>query len=244
MESLYVASSGAIARLQQLETVANNIANAQTVGFRADASLFETAFENAWIDDQDEFVGGAGALAQVQSLGRLTSKVAGPISHTGGPLDVAIIGDGYFELDTPAGPRYTRAGDFSVSPEGRLIGAGGHPVQGEGGPIETGGAQVRIQRNGSIVDPQGNEVGRLAVHQFPEDAALAKEGQNLYRAPEGVTPEVADARLEAESLEQSNVQSVQEIAALIVLQRAFDASMQSLQETDDRSRRLIEEAGS
>jgi flagellar basal body rod protein FlgG len=238
--ALYLSGVGARARMSQLEVVANNLANADTTGFKADEPLFAAALSMALEDDR----GGShpGALAFVAPSGIQARHEQGPISKTGGSLDVALQGAGFFQVQTPDGPRYTRAGSFTVNPDGFLAGPAGHPVLGASGPIAVGSRGARIEQGGSVVDSSGNVLGRLAVEEFLEPELLIKEGSSLFRAPiELVGLPVESPRIEAGSLEQSNVKPVEELAKLLILQRAFDASMQSLQADDQASRRLIEE---
>lgn len=240
-DTLYVAGSGAAARLKQLEVVANNLANANTAGFRADRVLFETALDAAWLDENGEPVDGAPALSQVVAREMVTLHGNGPVSETGAPLDAAIVGAGYFEVDTPEGIRYTRAGSFIVDDGGTLATPSGHPVLGEGGVITAGESAIRVAADGRIVDAQGAEIGRLSVVVFDAPELLRKEGQNLFSAPEGDFGTPVEASVQPGALEMSNVQPVHELANLVILQRAFDAAMQTLEASDQLTRRLIQE---
>ena len=241
-ESLYVASSGAAARLQQLDIVANNLANSDTVGFRADRALFESALNQAWIGNNGETVPGAAALSQVRTTGLRSTLQPGAVSRTGAPLDVAIVGDGFFSVGLPGGDvGYTRAGSFHVDADGVLVSASGLPVLGGGNPVEVGNAAVRIQADGSVSDDQGNAVGRLDVFTFEDASRLVKQGQSVYRSPTEPEPESLEPHLIPGSVEQSNVKPVNELASLVILQRAFDASMKTLETSDELSQRLIQE---
>jgi flagellar basal-body rod protein FlgF len=238
--ALYLSGVGARARMSQLEVVANNLANADTPGFKADEPLFSAALSMALDDERGRQH--AGALEFVGTAAVEARQAQGPIARTGGALDVALQGAGFFQVLTPDGPRYTRSGAFTVNAEGFLAGPGGHAVLGASGPIAIGSRGARIEAGGSVVDGSGNVLGRLSVEEFLEPELLIKEGSSLFRAPlELVGLPVESPRLEAGSLEQSNVQPVSELAKLLILQRAFDASMQSLQADDQASRRLIEE---
>lgn len=237
--SLYVSSTGASARLSELEVIANNLANANTTGFRSDQATFETALEASLVGTRGP---GGKMHSFVQTSGASTRHVAGAVTRTGGELDAAIDGPGFFQVETPAGVRYTRSGAFHVDPAGNLVTSSGHPVNGAGGPIQLGSRSGRIQADGNLIDAEGNSIGRLAIHIFDDPNVLHKEGANLFQAPEAVTPNnAADMRLMPGLLEGSNVQPAAELARLVALQRAYDATMQVLEADDTASNRLIQE---
>ena len=237
--SLYVSAAGAESRLKQLDVVSNNIANSGTTGFRASELAFEAVFEAALFDQGETpsfgrtFVGGTQAALRGDG---------GPVRSTGRSLDVAIQGDGFFVVEAPAGPRFTRAGAFQVDPDGFLVSNSGHLVLGEGGPISAGPRPIHIEADGAVRDDAGDLIGRLRMDRFNDASALVREGSSLFRAPVGNEGEPVDTPvLVPRSLEGSNVQMVQELARLVVIQRAFDASMRSLQAEDAASSRLIQE---
>ncbi|MEM7409223.1 MAG: flagellar basal-body rod protein FlgF [Myxococcota bacterium] len=238
--SLYVSSAGADARLKQLEMVANNLANADTDGFRADAASFGRALTaNLESADAERSLG---LHVFVNTQGPGVRHVSGPVTRTGGDLDVAIDGPGFFSVQTPAGVRYTRAGGFQVDPAGQLISTAGHPVLGDGGPINVGPGAARIDADGQIVSATGGVLGRVAVDLFEDPSQLSKAGENLFEAPPLARRQPAGVRnLVPGSVETSNVKPMQELAHLVVLQRAFDASMEALQADDAASNRLIQE---
>ena len=241
---IYVAASGAMARLRDLEVVANNLANADTIGFKRNQALFRTALESALQERDGSRIGGAAGRAYVglRSPGPHLSQ--GPITETGAPLDVAIRGDGFFAVETPAGRRFTRAGSFRVAPDRTLVDREGNALLGGARSLRVGARPVEIRASGEVVDDAGVPRGRLAVFRFEDPGILVKEGLTLFRA-EGVEPEpVRDAELVPRSLERSNVKAVDELARLIVLQRAFDASMQSLRRQDESVQRLLQEVRS
>lgn len=239
--TVYIAASGAEARLRQLEMVANNLANAHTDGFKADRSTFKTFFEGVLADQEGERMPGAAGGVYVAPSEAGFDDSAGPVRRTGGALDVAIEGRGYFVVETEAGERFSRAGSFKVDPDGQLVTASGSPVLGTDGPIEISGAAARILASGDVVDA-GAVVGTLRVVDFEGDDALSKQGDGLFVAREGRTPEDVErlALLEG-TVEASNVQPTAEMANLVILQRAFEASIQAMQRDDQATERLIQE---
>jgi len=241
-DELYVATSGAISRLTQLETVANNLANAGTVGFKADRAIFHTALESALLSAKQRPTPGAPGRAFVETQRVVTDQSAGTTSDTGNPLDVAIDGPGFFVVETPGGARYTRAGSFRLDANAQLVTLDGHPVLGEGGPIEVGTRPVRILHDGSIVDDRQQLLGRLRIEEFDDPGALVKQGANLFLAPARAVGIPSDnPTLIEHSVEGSNVQPVRELAVLMMLQRAFEANIQVMRSGDRNMERLIQE---
>jgi flagellar basal body rod protein FlgG len=237
--NLYVSAAGAEARLTQLDMLANNLANADTTGFRAGEIVFEAALEAALLDAGDAPENGRTFVGTTQSAVR---SGPGPIRSTGRELDVAIDGEGFFVVETPGGPRYTRAGSFRVDPIGFLLSGSGHPVLGEAGPIPAGSRPLRIESDGSVRDDRGELVGRLRIERFADPSSLVREGGALLRAPDGEAglPE-GSPRIVPRSLEGSNVLPLQDLARLVIVQRAFDAAMRTLEAEDSASSRLLQE---
>ncbi|RIK98936.1 MAG: flagellar basal-body rod protein FlgF [Proteobacteria bacterium] len=240
--SLWVSLSGAIAQLREIDVVANNVANADTVGFKRERLAFESALETAVADlGVGRAAGAPGRVFAAQAPGGI-DMTAGAIQRTGGDLDVAIAGDGFFEVQTPNGTRYTRAGAFALSPDGTLVTQNGDAVLGEGGPIGAGDGRLVIRANGDVVDGDETPVGTLRLVRFEDPNALEPEGANLLRPREGALPLDAErVELVEGALERSNVQPVAELAGLVLLQRAFETSMRAIQSDDETTQRLIEE---
>lgn len=239
--TVYIAASGAEARLRQLELVANNLANVHTDGFKADRSTFKAFFEGALADANGGETTGAAGGVYVSTADGGFDHSSGPIRRTGGALDVAIQGDGYFVVETDQGDRYSRAGSFMVNGAGQLVTARGNPVLGDAGPIEISGAGARILGNGDVVE-NGQVVGTLRLVEFEEKNSMVKQGDGLFVAKDGIDPEDADriALIEG-SVESSNVQPTAEMANLVILQRAFEAAIQAMQQDDEATESLIQE---
>ena len=238
--ALYLSGVGARARMTQLEMVSNNLANVDTPGYKADEPLFSAALGMALEDEAGRLHKDAFPFVSTAEAG--VRHESGSVSRTGRTLDVAIQGNGFFLVQTPGGIRYTRSGAFSLNANGELAGPGGNPVLGSGGPISVGSAGARIERDGSVVSDNGAVLGKLQIEEFLEPEKLHKQGESLFAAPlDLVGLPVEHPQLEVASLEQSNVQAVHELAKLLILQRAFDASMQALAADDSASRQLIQE---
>jgi flagellar basal-body rod protein FlgF len=239
--SIYIAASGAEARLRQLELVANNLANVNTDGYKADRTTFETFYESALTGQNGERTQGPSGGVYVSTSGAAFDRSSGPVQQTGAPLDVAIEGNGYFVIKTEQGERYSRSGSFTIDAQGQLVSAHGNPVLGKGGPINVSGSNPHILANGDVV-ADDETVGTLRVVKFGAGRALFKHGNGLFASRQGAKPrDVEELALSERSVEGSNVQPIAEMAYLVVLQRAFDAAIMAMQRDDEATERLIQE---
>jgi flagellar basal-body rod protein FlgF len=229
---IYLSMSGAKATLQRQDTLANNLANASTVGFRAELQ----AFRSVPVD-------GSGASTRVYALETTPGYdgTPGPLQATGRALDVAMKGDAWLAVQALDGTEaYTRAGALEVSSEGVLSTAGGLSVLGDGGPINVPqNSEISIGADGTISakGPNGrtSPVGRLKL--VTPEAPLERGGDGLFRAGDGDLPADANARLQDGALEGANVSPVETMVAMIAAARQFEAQMKLLQtaEADEKS---------
>lgn len=243
--NLYVAMSGAMSRMNELDLIANNLANSDTSGFKRLQSVFSATLQERIRDvDGNIIEGAAGRVHSSQSTPAIDLS-SGGIRQTGNPLHVAIQGDGFFQIETPEGPRFTRAGNFSVSAEGALVTPTGYSVTGDGGPIEVGTRSAQITSSGIVLDQAGNDLGKLSLVRFDDPTALKHEGGSLFRTEPGTEPVAVDEVTLAEnSLESSNVKPVEELASMVMVQRVFEISMRIMQAEDQSTQRLLREISS
>ena len=226
---IYLSMAGAKATLQRQDTLANNLANASTTGFRAEMQAFRAVP-----------VRGEGASTRVYALESTVGHDtrSGPVSSTGRPLDVAVQGQSWLAVQALDGTEaYTRAGSLQVNAEGQLVTPAGLPVLGDGGPITVGlNAQVEIAGDGSITATTGNarpqQVGRLKL--VTPEGPLTRGNDGLFRAPDGDLPNDATARVQSGALEGSNVSPVETMVAMIAAARQFEQQMKSLQGAEQR----------
>jgi flagellar basal body rod protein FlgG len=225
----YVAYSGAAARLGALETIANNVANADTAGFRRDRTLFDMVLgaERAFVKTS------SGQVDTTPASARLT----------GSPLHAAITGSGYFAVQSPSGgERYTRRGDFQIDDLGQLVLPDGSVALGNGGPIGVPpGAAVELRGDGVVV-ANGEEVGRLRVVDFGERPEFTKTRDGLLASRGPGTP-VERPQLQVGFVEASNVNVAAEMVALIQAARAFEASLQAMRTSDSLTQQWIRAQG-
>ena len=237
----YIGLSRQMTLRRELDVVANNIANAQTTGFKVEQLLVGTEVgERARNDSVRPGV----SFVLDTGVGRDFSQ--GALAETGRALDFAIEGEGaFFTLQDGAREAYTRDGAFTLDPEGRLVTEGGLPVMGDGGEIILDPAlgSPSVAPDGTI-SQDGQLVGRLSVVRFESMAVLEKGGDGLYRNASNSTPlEATDARLRQGMLEGSNVNSILEITNLIEISRAYESVTRMIEQNNDLSRRSVERLG-
>ncbi|HEX3594176.1 MAG TPA: flagellar basal-body rod protein FlgF [Polyangiaceae bacterium] len=218
---IWAAASGATTQLMSLDATANNLANANTPGYKGDSAVFREHLMTA--------VKGGRSVKEMRFSAidaYAHDYTAGPITQTGRPLDAAINGEGFFTVKTDSGERYTRAGSFNLTQKGELVMAGGGRVVNESGQpitVPPDSKSVRITADGSI-DADGAVVGRVKVVKFVNQSALEKEGNILFKQTQSSgKPKVVSADLETESVEGANTSVVQGMTSMVTTTRTFDA---------------------
>lgn len=213
----------------ELSSLANNIANASTTGFRGDGRIFS---------EYVSAVPGQPSISQTRIGARMIDARQGDFVRTGGPLDLAIEGEGYFVVDTPRGERLTRAGDFQRNESGQLATSEGYIVQGAGGStidLPAGAGEIVIARDG-VISADGAVIGQVRVADA-EPTLLAREGTTLFRASGALTD--VDPAVRQGFVEASNVEPVLALSRLIEVQRAFELGQQLLTSESDRIEQAV-----
>ncbi len=222
--------------MRELQVIANNIANASTSGFKAEGVMFS--------EHIDALDGDAASLSMAFARVRNTDFSQGSLAQTGGTFDVAIEGEGFFLVQTPAGERLTRAGAFTPNADGDLVTMDGYPVLDAGGApvfIPQGLGQIGIAADGTI-SAQGRPIGQIGVFTPSNPDGLKREGSLLFDAPDGFEP-AADARVLQGFVENANVNSISQISRMIEVQRAYEMGQTFLDNEDQRIRGLIRAMG-
>ena len=222
-----------LSQQNRLTKVTNNLANVDTPGFKKeDVTFWEMLFQ---ANDGRQRVG--------KAIKDVTDFSLGALQETGNPLDFAISGEGFFRVQTPDGVRYTRAGSFTVNNQGQLVTPNGHLVLSGGGAIIIDGNEVSVATDGSI-SVDGQEAGTIAISRFTNPAALIKEGQNLFAAPDeaGEGPAAAFS-VKQGYVEKSNVDVISAMTALIDLNRAHATQQKVIQTFDAMDERAISRVG-
>lgn len=242
--ALLIGLSRQMALTHELDIIANNIANMNTSGFKADNALF-AQYLMPKASDQN-FTGQDRRVTYVEDRASWIDMSPGAIQHTGDPLDVAIDGNAYFVVQTPNGQqRYTRNGSFSINGQGQLVTSEGYQVVGDGGPItfQATDHDVVISPTGVITVREGTNTadsvrGQLQLVSFANPAQLQKAGSSTFTVPANVTPNPAPAGVNVVqgAIEKSNVNGVVEMARLIELTRSYTDISNILQEQSDERR--------
>jgi flagellar basal-body rod protein FlgF len=233
----YIALSRESALWRQMGVVANNMANANTPGFKAEQMMF-TSYLAKSKSDASPF---DRKLAFAQDVGVLHNTSEGPLSQTGDPLDVAIHGPGYYTVDTPGGPRYTRAGHFHLDETGMMVTSAGYPVlQTNGNPIvfAPGEASITIAGDGTISTENG-VIGKLQVSTFDNEQQLTPSGDGTFQTTATPTP-LAQANVVQGMIEDSNVQPVVEMTNMLNILRSYEGVMNMIQGEHDRQLKAID----
>ena len=232
----YVTLSRQSGLMREMQVVANNIANASTTGYRREGVVFAEHVVRT----------GEDSLSMAHARGRLTDASQGALGASGGALDLAIEGQGFFAVDTAQGPRLTRAGAFAQSPEGDLVTFDGDRVLDQGGapvnlPPDAG--PVTIGADGTVSTPLG-PIAQIGLVVPVEPLAMSRgAGTTFDPGPAGFEP-APEGRILQGHLEASNVNPVSEIARMIEVQRAYELGQSFLDREDQRMRGLIETMGS
>lgn len=278
MKNIWVPLSGQVAQQRKVETIANNVANANTVGFKKDQLVFKehlTALTKG-VDDIDiprnefspaDFYHTQGAEnAMVAVDGNFTIFEQGQLTPTNNPLDVGLQGDGFIEVLTPTGVRFTRKGNFSMNRDGELVTDQGYrvlsalnvspealrePASADSFPkpedrilrIPTN-AKITITKEGEVLTRDG-QVGAISVVEFQDKHALRKEGNSLYITPDenNVIRTNIKTSLNQGFLEGSNVNAIEEMSELIKAHRHFESIQKAINAYDQISGKAANDIG-
>mgnify|MGYP000462867454 CR=1 FL=1 len=218
--------------LNEMQVVANNIANSATTGYRSEGLIFS------------EYVNSAPGQESV-SMGRAnirnTSLEQGTMSQTGGDFDLAIEGDGFFMIETPNGNRLTRAGNFTPNAAGDLVTPDGHRVLDAGqAPLFIPGdaKSIAFGKDGTL-SADGQQLGQIGLFLPDEEAQILREDGVMFRV-EGETVAANDAQVLQGFLEGSNVNTIHQLSRMIEVQRAYELGQSFLDHEDKRVRAAID----
>ena len=223
--AILVGLSRQVALAREMDVVANNIANLNTTGYKADGSVFEEYLSSPARADLT-----GTRISFVQDRGMWHNMSQGAAEHTGNPLDVAIDGPGFLVVQTPQGDRYTRNGSMQINATGQLVTSDGYAVLGDGGPItlQPNDRQIQISRDGTISVREGasnvdSARGKIRLVDFANPQQLQKAGNGTFNPVGGAQPQPAAATsgLIQGSIEQSNVHGVVEMSRMIEITRAY-----------------------
>jgi flagellar basal-body rod protein FlgF len=235
---LYIGLSRQVALRRQLEVVANNIANMNTVGFRADRVLFDAAMEQAGQTRGDR-------IALTIDKATYTDTSQGTFVPTGNALDVAISGDGWLGVATPDGLRYTRDGRMQRNEAGELVNLNGYPVLDDGGQplvIPEDRTAISIAPDGTVT-ADGEVMARLGLSAFAEPQAMIRGANGLYEPGDQDPQPAPEAKLAQGNIESSNVQAVVEMTRMMDMTRDYQAVSRMVEEGHELLRGAIGRLG-
>ena len=239
IDALTTAAASMSNDLSRMTSIGHNLANASTPGYKRHVAAGAEPFVQA-LEDQARAAGAAPA-----GNGMAVDHKHGTLRPTGAALDVAIGGDGFFEVRTDAGVAYTRRGDFRIDATGQLVTHAGHQVMGTAGPLVLRSAAPVIGKDGRILEGE-HEVGRLKVVHFAKPQQLARTGDGgLFTAPETAaeTPEQQPPKLYQGHLEASNVNTASEMIKMIETVRHFEAMQKVVHGSDEMTERALRKLG-
>lgn len=261
LRGMYTGASAMLAQQARVDVLANNLANVDTVGFKRE-QVVQSAFPDMLMRRVFDPVGPGGDIGSFHGqggwdprpvVGRLgtgtyvdgtwTVHGDGPLRWTDNPLDMAIVGEGFFVVETDAGQRLTRDGRFTLDGDGTLVTLTGWPVLGEDGPIQIEGSQVAVDDEGRIhVD--GQAVAALQIVTVEDVQSLRKEGGGLWAlTDDSGLPEPVAARVLGGYVEQSNVNAIQSMVQLISAFRSYEANQKVIQAYDATLGKAVNELG-
>lgn len=235
IRGIYTAATGMVAEQNRQDVVANNLANVNTTGFKADNTTnttFDTILLNAYNKNGKAPIGSLGLGVQISP--NYTDFSAGPIVVTDNPNDLAIEGDALFAVEVNGATRFTRAGHFGVGQDQYLVTSAGHRVLGERGPIQVD-ADFGVTEDGDVIQG-GKVIDRL---RLAATSGMVKEGDSLYRSDQ-MQP-AGKYRIRQGMLEESNVNAVRQMIEMINLTRSYETNQKALTAHDETLGKAVTE---
>jgi len=248
LRSFYIAGTGMITQRNKMDVVINNITNMDTVGYKSD-QLVTRSFPDLLLDRlNDPAIINRNTYVGPQNTGVHIDEVAldftqGVNEETGEMTDIAIVGEGFFCVDTPQGVQYTRAGDFQVDQNGMLLTQEGYYVLGQGGGrINVGTNGFAVQGDGTITTMQGQQMAKLRIVRFEDMTNLRKVGNNNY-LPYNNAPaiDMATPNVRQGMMEGSNVDVGRTMADMLMTNRVYESSQRMLRMVDESLAKTVSE---
>ena len=230
----YISLSRQLSAFRDLDVTANNIANANTVGYQGERLVFDDYLV------RERTAQDRGSIAFSHDPMSYRNTSGGRVEQTGNTLDLAIRGDGYFRVQTDLGPRYTKAGNFELNNEGVIVSKQGYPVTSDAGGeivIPPDARNVEIVGNG-IIKVDGEAIGQIGVVEFDNPQNMERVGETLFRTEEGPRGGAIESRVLQGHLEMSNVNAINEMTKLIALQRSVGSVSQFIDADYDLQRKV------
>ncbi|MGA2193212.1 MAG: flagellar basal-body rod protein FlgF [Nitrospirota bacterium] len=239
-DGMYVALSGMEASEKLLDLIAQNLASSSTSGYKRSTPVFRSIVPEQGQDDAPEPA--AGSTPQYPMMEAAAIDMSqGAVERTGSKTDLAIEGNGLWQVNTPQGARYTRKGKFSVNRDGALVTSEGFPVAGGSGGITLAPGDFTVNEAGQIYQG-GNLVDEMKVVSFPVPANAVREGDSYFSYPS--EPAQAEGyKVEQGAVEQSNVNMLRDMTGMITALRAYEGFQKFIRSVEDTSNMATSEIG-
>ena len=235
---VYTIVSGAVGQERRMDVVTRNLANAQTVGYKREKVLFGTFLAKAVAGSPRMKVQGDKVFNRVS--GTFVDWKSGTQRPTGNANDLALNGDGFFVVQTPRGPEYTRSGNFMVNDKRQLATLDGLPILGESGPLVIPPGKLLVNGQGEVT-VDGAPIDTLKMVNIKDLASSTRVGER-YITKGPVVPALTTGVIQG-SLEESNVNSIEEFVSLIDLSRQYEAAQKVVLAMDDATKQAVNEIG-
>lgn len=236
---MYPLLSGGIAQEMRLEMISHNLSNINTIGYKKDKTIFKSFFPTTnTADTEGPFSGKDKAFVLYDRS--MIDFAGGPVRTTGNKLDLAINGDGFFVIEKAGNIRYTRNGNFSLDEQRRIVTLNGDLVLGEGGPILLSEGDITIDEKGTV-SVGSEEVGKLRIASLANQEDVKKEGESLILG--GTERPSEDFTIMQGALEQSNVNTIEEMASMIEVLRSYESYQKVIQTMDEINSRSASDIG-
>lgn len=241
----YIAGTGMLLQRRMMEVTTNNITNADTTGYKKE-TLTAHSFDDVLLRRINDTRTAGGYATGPLNFGTQVDQLyidftSGGFEETGQSTDMALVGDAFFIVGTPAGERYTRSGAFVLNQDGYLTDGSGNYLLGENGPIYVGGTDFSVDISGNV-QTDGQTADRIRVVSFDDNGALRKQGGNLFYT--GAAP-IAGGNYEIRQgfLESSNVEIGREMVDMISIYRTYETNQRMLTMIDETVGKAVNEIG-
>ncbi len=247
IRGLYTAAAGMLSNLLRHEGIIQNLSNVRTIGYKADRATVtdfpSMLLTQVYKDKPGVEIGRAGTGVSLSDV--VTNFETGPLKLTDHPLDFAVAGEGFFQVQTEEGVRYTRDGRFHRDSDGRLVNADGYLVLGRGGSLTLPDGLLTVAPTGQVFVDEAL-VGELALANFENTDDIIKVNDTMFTGRNGVEPQVmaaADTKIYQGYLEDSNVDTPQAITEMMSVLRAYEASQRLLRYQDQINEKTVSDIG-
>ena len=232
---VYAIVSGAIGQERRLDIVAKNLANAQSVGYKREKILFKTLLAKSTASFQPK---SQADKVFTRPTGTFLDWNGGAQRLTGHATDFALEGEGFFVVKTPRGPEYTRSGNFKVTPALQLATLDGMPVLGQSGPIQIPPGKLVVNREGEVT-VDGATIDTLKVVKLKDIGSSTRVGERYIN--KGPVEPAPSTSIQQGSLEESNVNAIEEFVGLVDISRQYEAAQKVIQSMDDATKQAVNE---